>query len=151
MEAISSIHPGGTKTVLQSADLSSEASGSLEAILALIPQGADRSENAVLPPGMRAFPRWPVAERAYCFGCWGNSPCLISDLSEGGLCLTTGHGFRAGEEVVVIWRLEPDSLPVQAVCSVKHAVATRVGVEFLNVTPIERQRIREFLRVKAAP
>ncbi len=76
----------------------------------------------------------------------GSSLYLITDMSEGGLCLTSGHAHQVGEEVTVKWSLGASSPQFEALCSVRHATATQAGVEFLNITTAERERVRDFLR-----
>jgi c-di-GMP-binding flagellar brake protein YcgR len=75
---------------------------------------------------------------------------MISDMSEGGLGLTSGRAHQVGEKMTVSWPCGPGAPSFQAECSVKHATANQVGVEFSNIAPADRQRILEFLRNQEA-
>ena len=96
-----------------------------------------------------SFPRWPVALEGSCYGTWGSSKCLISELSESGISVVSGHISRVGEEFTVAWRLAVSETPLQITCVVRRIVDKQAGIEFLDATYTDRLRIRIFLRQRS--
>lgn len=85
-----------------------------------------------------------VAVRAKCSGDWGESPCLLTDLSLSGAGFVCGHSPSIGEQVTLVF--ETDKKPVRILCSVRHVSDTHIGVAFLFVSGDEEQ-LRKLLKV----
>lgn len=94
----------------------------------------------------RSLSRWPVALDGTCYGAWGSSKCLISELSENGISVVCGHIARVGEEFTVAWRLAECETPIQITCVVRGISDQQAGLEFLDATRVDRLRIRHFVR-----
>ena len=92
----------------------------------------------------RAFPRMPMILGARCYGKWGSSPCLMSEISEAGVSFVSEHVYEVGEELTVAWRLD-SSQPLQCVCRVSHITSSTVGAKFVDVDNLDRLRLIEFL------
>jgi hypothetical protein len=96
----------------------------------------------------RAFPRWVVAFPAHCYGSWGSSDCLIIEISEAGATVTSGHVARVGDEITIAWKFA-DGAPFQVTGVVRDFSQGRTGVEFSNVSLVDRLRILQFVRTKS--
>ena len=81
----------------------------------------------------RGSTRLPVALRGQCAGEWGASPCLISEISQGGLSLVCGHTHNPGDHIHVSWSEGAKGDGMEADCLVRHVCATHIGVEFLEM------------------
>lgn len=101
------------------------------------------------PAEQRALPRKHTALRAQCVGEWGESPCLVSDVSEGGMAFVCGHLHDVGERVTLRWQTSFGT-DVQVDCVVRHVTGPYIGVQFLAPTPEQRWGIRA-LGVVTAP
>lgn len=93
------------------------------------------------PFEQRAVTRKRIALRAQCVGEWGASPCLVSDVSEGGMAFVCGHLHDVGDQVTLRWETSYGST-VQVDCTVRHVTGPYIGVQFLAPTPEQRWGIR---------
>jgi hypothetical protein len=89
----------------------------------------------------RAVARRAVALRAQCVRDDGTSPCLISDLSAGGMAFVCGHVHRVGDRVTLRFESGRGG-SVQVDCVVRHVTGPYIGVQFLGVTREQRRHIR---------
>ncbi len=94
----------------------------------------------------RAFFRWPVALAGQIYATDGSSACLIHDISEDGLSFASRHSAQLDEELTVAWKLDPHEPPVQVQCLVRDDNPDHTGVQFLNLTRVDRLRVIDYMR-----
>jgi hypothetical protein len=93
----------------------------------------------------RTLPRTKMALRARCSGAWGDSPCLVSDISEGGMAFVCGHPHEVDDDIRLTWyALEG---PIEIECIVRHVTGANIGVEFLNLTQEQRHKVLTSLHI----
>ena len=98
----------------------------------------------------RSSARWPVALEGSCYGTWGSSPCVITDLSESGITVSSAHIAKVGEEFTVAWYADDGYPPIQVTCAVRQFSDQQAHLEFLYASPSDRLRIRQLIRQKIA-
>lgn len=93
----------------------------------------------------RAFKRWSVIIPGRCYGPWGSSQMVITEISEAGVHLTWPKTANPGDEITIAWQLD-DGPPLQITSVVRCASQQGVGVEFLDATLSDRLRIVAYLK-----
>ena len=96
----------------------------------------------------RDVPRCAVTFAGNCYGIWGSSPCVISELSEAGITVVSAHIAKVGEEFTVAWSLADRETPLQITCIVRDLSGQQAGLEFLDAQWTDRMRIRQFVNRK---
>jgi len=93
--------------------------------------------------------------RGFLIGTWGSGEkelAFLQDLSAAGCCVISESPLQVGSEwtlsLVASWS-EPD-VTVE-VAKVQWAAGNRYGLEFLAIDPVERERLRLFLKVLMTP
>ena len=109
----------------------------------------------VLEQKTRNAQRVTYQARAFLVGKWGlgeRELTCLDDLSTTGCCVISESPLHVGSEwtlsLVASWS-EPD-VTVE-VAKVQWAAGNRYGLEFLAIDPVERERLRLFLKVLMTP
>lgn len=103
----------------------------------------------------RNSPRDTYHARGFLIGKWGSGErelTFLQNLSAAGCCVFSESTLQVGSEwtlsLVASWS-EPD-VTVE-VAKVRWAAGNRYGLEFLAIDPVERERLRLFLKVLMTP
>jgi c-di-GMP-binding flagellar brake protein YcgR len=70
---------------------------------------------------------------------------MITELSETGMTVVTGRQSSLGEELTSAFQLDSADQPFQLHTVVRHRSAQHTGLEFLNITRVDRLRLLSFI------
>lgn len=134
---------------LESSDTGANQS-SFEQILAIVCDRIDTLRGSQPELDRRGIPRKKTALRAQCSGDWGASPCLISDLSEGGMAFVCGHLHGIGDLVSLDFST-PRGRNFRVEAIVRHVTGPYIGVEFQHLNWQQHRDIAASLTVVTLP
>ncbi len=104
----------------------------------------------------RKFPRASIQSEIWLGqdGIFTRNPEKLRDLSEGGAFIETGQRFPVGEILSLRFTLPGSSHPISCTVCVRNLRGgTGLGVEFLDISTEDQQRVKEFVedRLKMHP
>ena len=97
----------------------------------------------------RKFPRVPVETEIWLGqdGIFTRSPERFRDLSEGGAFIETGQRFAVGSILSFRFTLPGARQPIScSVCVRSLRGGSGLGVEFLDISPEDRQQLKAFIQ-----
>lgn len=94
----------------------------------------------------RSFPRLHAELNLAVYSIGRSSLCRLTDISESGLSFSSPSTWQVGDQLAIAWTTDAAQSPFHVAARVCHIGSHNVGVEFKNLSPVDRLRITNFLR-----